>query len=369
MAGMVVAVPAKDRAVSRRLVGYDARVKQLALADTTITMLGLGDVSLATSEARNVPASDVQRALHEALSLGITLVDCAPDAESVCGEAVRALRLRDRVIVATRIATSANVRELQARVEDSLRGTRLEALPLAWLPSQLLASRAWLELQGACLRLVREGKVQRWGIEVLGDERARLATPPEPPPTPKPSSLVSLFEAVAAPAPPKPAPAIGEPFVAIATTLSLCDRAALPLLEAKLPMLARAPLAGGALAGRLGPGAKLALRDDRGLDDATLERIAVTVAKLARFVRDDPPAARSCDAARAIVERVPRVPNLEAITVAELALRWVIDRGACALPRLHRHEHLAAAIAAASAPPLSAELVARIDELFSPASS
>ena len=345
-----------------------AAVKQLPLADTTITAIGLGDVSLATSEARNVSASDVGRALHEALSFGITLVDCAPDAESVCGEAVRALRLRDRVVLATRVATSADVRELQTRVEDSLRATRLEALPLAWLPSPLLASRAWLELQGACLRLVREGKVQRWGIEVLGDERARIVKPTEPPPPPKLSSLVSLFEAVAtAPAPAKSAPVIGEPFVAIATTLSLCDRAALPLLESKLPVLARAPLAGGALAGRLGPGAKLAIRDDRTLDDRMLERIAVTIAKLARFVRDEPPAARSCDAARAIVERTPRVPDLEATTVAELALRWVIDRGACALPRLHRHEHIAGAIAAAHVP-LSAELVARLDELFSSSS-
>ena len=47
-------------------------------------------------------------------------------------------------------------------------------------------------------------------------------------------------------------------------------------------------------------------------------------------------------------------------SIAELALRAVIDRGVIALPRLHRREHLIDALAATMAGPLSEELQARI---------
>jgi hypothetical protein len=56
---------------------------------------------------------------------------------------------------------------------------------------------------------------------------------------------------------------------------------------------------------------------------------------------------------------------VECSDVAELALRWAIDRvpgGGIALPRLHRG-HVAAAVAAASAPPLSRDLLARLADL------
>jgi aryl-alcohol dehydrogenase-like predicted oxidoreductase len=151
----------------------------------------------------------------------------------------------------------------------------------------------------------------------------------------------------------------------------LCDRRAEPLLAAaaqrELCVLARQPLAGGALAGQLGPGIRLPPRDDRGeLDEATLERIAIGVARLAAVVQREPPAARSCDAARQAAERAAqtRPEHRECRDVAELALRLVIDRAGVALPRLHRREHLLPAIAAAAAPPLPADLAAEIDRIF-----
>ena len=99
---------------------------------------------------------------------------------------------------------------------------------------------------------------------------------------------------------------------------------------------------------------RLSPDDDRlELDDRELTQIAVGVAKLARFVKHVPPAARSCDPAKAQLENNPRLPHLEADTIAELALRAVIDRGAIALPRIHRHPHVIAALLAGSAPPLS----------------
>jgi len=319
-----------------------------------VTAVGSGDTSLATSAARGVDARDVERALHAALELGVTLVEVRdePDTERLVGDTVRALRLRDRVVVATRVPVLAErpgaprrdvlperlpAGYVQERVEASLRATRLDAIPLVQLPvrGRWRSSPAWPELVGTTARLVREGKVLAWGAIADG-----------------------VDDETAAP--------LAEPWLAsFAVPLSLCARDAEPLLaaaaERQLAVLARQPLAGGALAGELGPGKKLAPRDDRqAIDARTLERIAVETARLAPLVRDVPPAARSCDAAKEVLEAGRRPEQLEATTLGELALRYVIDRGAIALPRLHRADHVTTAVAVAAAPPLSPELVRRI---------
>ena len=119
-------------------------------------------------------------------------------------------------------------------------------------------------------------------------------------------------------------------------------------------LLAQRPLAGGALAGALGPGAKLAIKDDRlDVDDAMLVRYAVMAARLAPYVKQVPASARSCEAARGYLEQGVRPERVECETLAELALRWVIDRGALALPRLHRKEHVLEAVGAGMAAPLA----------------
>jgi len=319
-------------------------VKQRALGSASVTVVGIGDLSLPTAAARGVDARDLAAALDRALELGITLVDVAPDAdtERLAGDALRAHRLRDTVTLATHVPTG----DIRARVEASLRATRLDVLPLVQLP--LPAPPAEL-----CARLVREGKVLQWGLSVHAPPE-----PPPPAPPPPTSLLVTPYDLPVAPTPPKLA---FEPWlVSLALPFSLCDRRAEPLLaDPPLPILARHPLAGGALAGVLGPGVKLALNDDRlAIDAATLERIALTLARLVPFVRDVPPAAH------AYLDRAPRRSrDPEATTIAELALRYAIDRGAIVLPRLHRAEHLADAIAAATAPPLSPDLTGQLNEL------
>ncbi len=324
------------------------------IAGTTTTAVGSGDLSLVTSAARGVDAHDVERTLHDALALGIAFVDVRdePDAERLVGDAVRALRLRDRVIVATRVPTLAErpgaprrdvlperlpARYVQDRVEAALRTTRLDVLPLAELPLRAAwrSSPAWVELAGTCMRLVKEGKVLAWcaHIDVLDDDAPALAT---------------------------------EPWLAAASVVfHLGDRRAEALIAAladkPVTVLARQPLAGGAYGGELGPGVRLPPHDDRNaLDAATLTRIATEMARLAPLVRRQPPAATSCEAAKAVLERGRRPEQLEATTVGELALRYVIDRGALALPRLHRKDHVATAIAAAAAPPLPPDLVRRV---------
>ncbi|HEU0033000.1 MAG TPA: aldo/keto reductase [Kofleriaceae bacterium] len=335
-------------------------MNQRALGTTMTTVIGVGDVRLATADARGVDARELERALHRALELGIALVDVSeePDAERMCGDAIRSLRLRDTVMLATRIPLVAPrpgaprrdvlperlpARYVQERVEASLRATRLDVLPLVQLPitPSWRSSPAWPELAGTCMRLVREGKALQWAAAldpVADSDDARAAA-----------------TAIA-----------DEPWLAaLAVPLSLCERSCEFLVDGKRTILARRPLAGGALAGTLGPGVKLPPRDDRrALDDATLERISVAIAKLAPLVRHEPPAARSSDAAREALDRAKRPRDVEASTVAELALRYVLDNGAFALPRLHRRDHLDEALAIAAAPPLSDSVRTRLDAIF-----
>ncbi len=334
------------------------------LGDTILSAVGSGDVSLPISASRGVLARDVEHALHEAVAFGISLFDLAPDrdSEKLAGDVVRAERARDRVVIATRVPVlpalearpGAPRRDglherlpplyLQEHVETALRATRLDALPLVQLPLRpgWLASRAWPELAGTCARLIREGKVLAWGalLDEPGDDAA--------------TALVA------------------EPgLAAISVEFHLCDRRAVPLFAAanqrNLAILARHPLAGGALAGGFGPGVRLPPRDDRNaLDPATLEHIAVAAARLGALVKHEPPAARSCDAAREAGERARRHRPEQIVcdSVAELALRFAIDRAGVALPRLHRPGHVLAAVAAAAAAPLPDELAARAEQIF-----
>jgi len=315
-----------------------------SLGDAQVGAIGLGDISQARSAARGVVGTE--RIAHEAIERGIDIVDATEDAERVAGDAVRELHARDRVVLVTRIPLLAD-REyadgrrnlvsdrlpplyVQSRVEASLRATRIEPLSLAMLPISpaWLESSAWPELVGTCERLRREGLVRRWGAIIAGDT------------------------------------AITEPWLsAIAVRFNACTRGAMPAitaaLAAKLAVLAYEPLAGGALGGRLGPGALLKPSDDRhGVD---LDAIAVGVAKLAALVKVTPPAAESTDAAREALATAKRPAELDCETVAELALRYVIDRGVIAMPRMHYTEQLIDAVRYASAPPLPADLVERIE--------
>lgn len=380
-------------------------VRTRVVGEATVSAIGLGDVSLATAASRNIGRSDVERALHEALSLDITFVDVADedDSDLLVGNAIRALRLRDRVITAHRIAP-ALPRALQPRVDAKLRASRLEVLPLALLVVSPAARHApqWPELVDGCARLVHAGKVLQWGalptqldgaIDLISEpwltaiaapyslcDRAAeplVAAASRPRVTPVRTgaaapalaadpALTASLAADAARDPHLAAVLAGELERGFAAAPATAD-APPPVPLPPLALLARHVLAGGALTGNLAPGSKLALRDDRReLDDATLDQIAIAMADLAPLVRHPPPAATSCEVARAALARGRRPDDVEAMDVAELALRFAIDRGALVLPRLHRREHVIGALAAAMARPLSAELHARLDARFPP---
>ncbi|HEY3806241.1 MAG TPA: aldo/keto reductase [Kofleriaceae bacterium] len=345
------------------------------LAGRTVAAIGLGDVSFARAAARNHDVGDVVRRVHDALELAIDVIDVAAELDTLraVGDAVRATRARDRAVIATtvRLPDVRDVGGLQAGVEADLRASKLDAMPLVQLPlpASWLAHRAWPELAGACDRLAREGKVLAWGA-ILDRADITNEAPAAPPPDPLDiagfaTTGSGLFVPSTAPPPAAPKPQLAHPlalplFASLAIDFSLCEREAAPLLAiASHAIFARRPLAGGALGGELGPGAVLSRTDDRRALD--LDAIAIAVAKLARFVKRAPPAATSTEAARGIAETAKRVEHVECETVAELALRYAIDRGALVLPRITDRAHLEDAIAAASASPLSPDLMTALD--------
>jgi aryl-alcohol dehydrogenase-like predicted oxidoreductase len=405
-------------------------------------------VSLSRSAVRGVDAHDLARAVHATLEAGIEIVDIAPeeDAERLVGEAIRALRLRDRALPITRVpaisatATGTETRDLlrdrlphrylQDRIERALRATRLDALPLALVELRPAWRDAptWPDFVEACARLVRDGKVLAYGAYLARIEDGSAALLDETwldaisipfslceraaepviaralelrkPPTkataapaaadpfasvdPKLAAAAASDPAIAsvlamqltssgptpssapAPSPLDPKLAANDPVVAAALARDPKLAAALGIELPRGPardvaILARRPLAGGALAGTLGPGAKLRKDDDRKLDAATLERIAVAVAKLAALVKETPPAARSCDAAKLQLEQNRRPEHVECATLPELALRFAIDRRTIPLPRLQHKEHVTDALAATIAPALPPDLIEKLD--------
>jgi aryl-alcohol dehydrogenase-like predicted oxidoreductase len=357
--------------------------------------IGIGDVSLARSATRGVDSSELTRTVHAALETGIDHIEVAPedDSEKLVGNALRALRLRDRVLVLTRVPALTATRDVLLerlppkyvvdRVESALRSSKLDVLPLVQLELRAAwrSSKAWPELVDTCQRLVREGKALQYAAWVpqIEDDTAELLSEPWLSALNLPYSLCEREAEpliAAAKKPPEPTPAVAteappvddalaaaaarDPMIAsvLASQLIVAPSpVATPTTPAEPPprkaILARRVLAGGALAGTLGPGAKLRQRDDRELDAATLERIAVGVAKLARFVKETPPAARASEAAKQQLERNTRPDHVECETLPELALRYVLDHGVIALPRIHRHEHLIYLPLIAAAPPLS----------------
>jgi aryl-alcohol dehydrogenase-like predicted oxidoreductase len=356
-----------------------------------------------------------------ALEAGLDLVDVSAeeDSERLVGEVLRSMRLRDTVTAATRIPSideraGAPTRDaltdrmpakyVVARVESALKASRLDALPLAQLGLRAAwrSSPAWPDLVGTCARLVREGKVLAWGAfvdtveddtgelcrdawlasisipyslcerkgdAVLAAAAAAMVSPADADATPSAATGLSSAHMRDAGIDPMLVIAAGLPAELVLAASSVAPAtgaaAAKAVRETPIAVLARRPLAGGALAGTIGPGMKLKPRDDRNtIEQPELERIAIAATKLARFVKQLPPVATSFAGAKAELEKIAaarRTANIEIATLAELALRFVLTRGAIALPRLHRHEHVVEAFMASALPPLPPNIVEDLD--------
>lgn len=313
------------------------QTRALPLGDAgagSISVLGFGGLSLAPDRR---PGADPQRAraaLYGALEAGVSFYDVSPSwadgaPERLVGEAIRELRARDWAVLATRVEPLDGSRlsdalppaMVQRRVEDSLRRTRADALPLVWLCDWCdtwLGDGAWPELAGTLDRLVREGKVLAWGVSAAADRPGEA----------REAMAEARFAAVQVPLNVFDARAADELFAAA--------------VEGGTAIVARCPFDRGALVAAFDPEVPLPPLDDRA----------------ATFT-----AARRGEAA----DRAAALRGLlgdEARSLAELALRAVLsdERVATTVAGMATPEHLAEAMSACDGRPLSPALRARLDE-------
>ncbi|MEZ4363530.1 MAG: aldo/keto reductase [Kofleriaceae bacterium] len=314
----------------------------------------------------DVSPAELKRTLGLALDLGVDVVDTAPwwgESENICGEALRALRAWERVLLTTKVPpplAAPTALELlkddeglafrdplprvfppayvEERVERSLRATKLEVLPLVMLTAwhdSWLESTAWPELLGIMEALRRKGKVLSWGLCLPG-----LATTAAERALDQP-----VFAAIAAPH----------------CLWSLAaERLAAAAAERELAFFASLVMGQGGLSGEILATSTFRHDDVRHLRFGApegLEELSRRVAELCEFTKSAPPAARSSNGAREILERVQRrerEPECE--TVAELAVRFALSAPAVttAVIGTSSAAHLQANAAAAARGPLSA---------------
>jgi aryl-alcohol dehydrogenase-like predicted oxidoreductase len=340
--------------------------RPISRAGREVTVVGLGTRGLGGT-LRGIEPEDVARVVPAAIELGVTLVDVSPtwvDSLRVVGEAVRDLRARDRVCVACLLpplsarsslagaiaaatptssliipvsrkksaglaaARAQPIGYVQKIVEDALRALKLDALPLAWLGGwrdAWLDEKVWPELHGTLMRLVREGKVLAWGVAAPDD------------------------------APGDALRAVAEPWVAaVSARYSLFDRAATEALlpaaaKAGVAVIAREPLARGALGGEIGPTVRFPPEDERrAWTEARLASIVPDLARLAAFATRTPPVASSTVDGRSVLEQMKRGEDVTAASVPELALRYALDTSGltAAVVGVRTIDHLAAALGA-----------------------
>lgn len=326
-----------------------------------VTSLGIGTWGLGGDSWRGMEPRQSQRAVYHAIEHGITLVDTALEygdgnSERLVGEVVRELRAQDTVVVATKVppadghwpgrAASPLARVfapdyVTRQVEQSLRNTKLETLPIvqlhvwhdAWLDDPL-----WPELAFTMRRLVKAGHVQHWGISVNDCDPA------------------SARRAVATDA-----------FSTIQVILNIFEQSPRDELiaacaDADIGLIYRCPFDEGALAGAIGVGSSFPLRDWRNEYFAAdrLPELAQRLAALSVMCRDVPPGALTTEEARAIAARRIMRDHYEADSLAELALRFVTSFPGCVIPGMRQIQHVQQSLAAVARGPLSQALIAEL---------
>ncbi len=333
--------------VPTRVSSAAVLTRSISRAGRDVTAIGLGTRGLAGG-LRDLEPADAARAVSAAIEAGYTLIDASPawgEALPVVGRALRDLRARDRVCLACAVPRAGGFAVghalppsyVQRSVEDSLRATRLEAIPLAMLGTwddSWLDDHAFAELLATLHRLVREGKVLAWGVNA----------PDEP------SDAVRLAS---------------EPWVAaISVRASLFDLAALETVvpaaaKAGIAVFARESLARGALAGTLGPRSHFPPEDERlAIPAARLDALVSELAHLSAFVTTPAPVASATQVGRTILAELRRADDLEIPSVAELALRFLLDTPGitAAIAGTRVPLHAALNLAAADGRPLPARI-------------
>lgn len=314
------------------------RTRALGRSGFAVSEIGFGAWGLGGDPWRDMDPRDAQRALFEAVDAGIAFIDTAPSygaSEMLVGQVVRELRARDRVVVATKVQPAhgrwlAGHAGALARafppayvvhsVEQSLRTLRAEVLHLAQLQvwdDDWLDESAWPALRDTMQRLIKEGKVLRWGVCLPpGAREAGLRAMDEP--------LLSTIQ------------------VTWNIFEQRCAQSLLPRAqERELGVIARAPLDEGALAGALA---------DMHFQPGDFR---------ARYFHGD----RQAEAARRAEGLRPCLGD-EARTLAELALRFCLSSPAVStvIPGMRQRKHVHHNMAVSDGRGLSAPLLERLRE-------
>ena len=277
--------------------------------------------------------------LHRALDLGVNFFDTADVYGDGRSERLIA-RLRKERSEPFRVATKAGRRldphvaegftkaNLAAFVERSLANLEVDAIDLLQLHCPPTPVFYMPEVFGALDDLVREGKLRHYGVSVEKVEEALKAIE-----YPGVQSVQIIYNAL------RQRPA------------ALLFR---ETLARRVGILARVPLASGMLTGRLGADSRFASDDHRNFNREG-----------AAFDRGETFSGLDYDLGLQVVEALrPWVP--EGQTMAQFALRWILMNEAvtCAIPGGRRPEQVDENMPAADLPPLPAEAMAAVADVY-----
>jgi len=282
---------------------------------------------------------DSLKALHRALDLGVNFFDTADVYGDGHSERLLARLRRERGPIfhtATKIGRRLNPHvasgysreNLTAFVERNAQNLAVEALDLVQLHCPPTDVYYMPEVFGVLDDLKRAGKVKHYGVSVERVEEALKAI--EYPDVQSIQIIFNIFRQ-------RPA----ELFFAEAQ-------------RRKVGILARLPLSSGLLGGKMKPGQTFASDDHRNFNRAG-----------EAFDRGETFSGFDFDTGLSVVEEL-RALVPAGMSLPQFALRWIDmhDAVTCSIPGAKRPDQVAENAAASDLPPLSAEVMRRVKELY-----
>jgi aryl-alcohol dehydrogenase-like predicted oxidoreductase len=292
----------------------------------------------------NVSDDESLAALNRAIDLGVNFIDTADvygdgRSERLVAQ-LRQDRPRDTIYVATKagrrlpkqVAEGYNRENLLAWVDRSLKNLNTDAIDLLQLHCPPTEVYYQPEVFGILDDLVKRGKLRHYGVSVEKVEEALKAID-----FPNVQSIQIIFNAF------RHRPA--ERFLPLAK-------------ERRVGVLARVPLASGLLSGKLTPRTQFAADDHRNFNRHGEQFDAgETFSGLGGHMDD---------AFAAVDELKALLPPGGRVTLAQLALRWILmfDGVTCAIPGAKRPDQAEANVAAADLPPLTTEHMKAIEAVY-----
>ena len=278
-------------------------------------------------------------ALHTAIDMGVNFIDTADVYGDGRSERLIAQLLKDRreeIIVATKagrrlnphVAEGYNRANLTAFIERSLTNLDVEALDLVQLHCPPPAVYYMPEVFGILDDLVQAGKIHYYGVSVEKVEEALKAI--EFPNVQTIQIIFNIFRQ-------RPA-----------------DLFFQQAQEKKVGILARVPLSSGMLTGKLSTESTFESDDHRQFNRDG-----------AAFDKGETFSGVNYDLSlQAVAELRPLIP--EGWTMAQFALRWILMHQAvtCVIPGAKRPSQAEDNVSAADLPPISAETLTKVDEIY-----